>query len=270
MKRLTFCILATGWFWSHAALACKLPPAFSLISAYPHAIASPRRISGDQSFTLPGTPVRKVDPKGDGVVCTVFRQKPELTLLAVTMFAQDADKNVGDPFEILIVDSATGAVRHRILEQAKVDAAGFMMAFYAFDNATYSTVPDAPMFGVVTARDRRMNGLVESVRTMTLYSYASGKPVPVLVQTRMRSIELPRRPEQEPATDIESRSMTPLASMHHGLNDLQVNVRHYLEIIGRDANGGSTVREQPIGSGSYVLQFDGAMYRESGAHAGPT
>ncbi len=262
MQRVTLCTLASALFWSHSAFACVLPPEFSLMSAYPGAIASANRVQGDMSFTLPGSPLRKVDPKGTGVVCKSWKHKPELTLMAVKLIKQGADQTTSSDFEILMLDTATGAIRHRLLSTAPPDPDGFVKTFHSFDLYPYSTVPAMPTFGVATARVRSVKGAKTVLNTLALYVYDNGAPRQVLDLERSAS-QIPPYAENGRTQQV-TRNLKPLIAMNNGLNDLEVTVRQSVNYSLRDDAGNSKYMDETISSKSYVLQFDGSMYRPVG------
>ena len=262
MKHATLVTLASALLWSHAAFACGLPDNFSLMSAYPGAVPSPNRINGDMSFTLPGSPLRKVDPKGTGVVCKAWKHKPDLTLMAVKLVKQGVPQTTSSDFEILLLDTATGAIRHRLPSIAEPDPEGFVKTFHSFDLYPYSMVPAIPTFGVSTARVRDLKGATTVLNTLTLYVYANDQP--------QRVLEMERSTAQIPPyakngrTQRVTRNLKPLPVIHNGLNDLEVTVRQSVDYSLSDDEGNSKYMDETISSKSYVLQFDGSMYRAVG------
>lgn len=262
MKHVTLVTLASALLWSHAAFACGLPDNFSLMSAYPGAVPSPNRINGDMSFTLPGSPLRKVDPKGTGVVCKAWKHKPDLTLMAVKLVKQGVPQTTSSDFEILLLDTATGAIRHRLPSIAEPDPEGFVKTFHSFNLFPYSTVPAMPTFGVTTARVRNVKGATTVLQNLALYVYTDDKPLRVL-ELAQSAAQIPPFAENGRTQQV-TRNLKPLPAISNGLNDLEVTVRQSVNYSLRDDAGNSKYMDETISNKSYVLQFDGSVYRAVG------
>ncbi len=259
-------IFAAALLFSQSAFACvdKLPDL--LKRAYPNARPGPGAAEGDRSFTLPGNPIRLVTVP-EGVACKVWSEKPELTLVAVSIehLPKTAQSSGGD-LELLVVDTATGAIRHRLLEQGMMDSDAYKTTFGEFDTADYSTTPAKPLFGVRTDQVADTFGRRSEIEMFTLYTYQGGKLARVLeLQTGSNNqvtVEPPEGSnskacgERKEESTVIARSPT----MHNGLNDLVVDLTKSTAkcTMVKDTEEWNTTKTATT---SHVLQFDGTMYR---------
>lgn len=257
---------AAALLLSQSAFACvdKLPDI--LKRAYPNARPGPGAADGDRSFTLPGTPIRLVTVP-EGVSCQVWTDKPELTLVAVTFehLPKTALSSGGD-LEILVVDSATGAIKQRLLEQGMMDSDAYKTTFGEFDTGDYSTAPDRPLFGVRTDQVADAYGRRSEIEMFTLYAFSGGKITRVLeLQTGSNNevtVDVPEGSankacgERKEESTVISRSPT----LSNGLNDLVVDLTKSTAkcMMVKGAEEWTTKKSTTT---QHVLQFDGKTYR---------
>ena len=257
---------AAALLLSQSAFACvdQLPD--MLKRAYPGARPGPGTAEGDRSFTLPGLPVRLVTVP-EGVSCKVWTEKPELTLVAVTIeqLPKTALSSGGD-LELFLIDSATGAIRHRLLEQGMMDSDAYKTTFGEFDTGDYSTAPERPLFGVRSDQVAETSGRRSEIEMFTLYAVNGGKIERVLeLQTGSNNevnVDVHEGAsskacgERKEESTVISRSPT----LRNGLNDLVVDLAKSTAtcMMVKGAEEWTTKKSTTT---QHVVQFDGKTYR---------
>ena len=107
------------------------------------------------------------------VRCKVWPAHPEWTLIAITIAQGDPERNQREPdadLAILIVDSKTGMVRHRLLEPGMMNSDAYRKSLEGIDTAHYAVSPQALVFGVRTASAAGGWGHASKLENLTLYA----------------------------------------------------------------------------------------------------
>lgn len=135
--------------------------------AYPGAVAQGERSvrAGNRTLTLPSP--SSIDPHA--IVCRRWRGQPGLVLVAVPLIADVGVDSTSGDLDVLVVDEATGATRHRLRIPHAMDDDAVRISAIAFDTAPYRLAPDRLAFGVRRewAGSSRPNPFMET--TLSLY-----------------------------------------------------------------------------------------------------
>lgn len=259
-------IFAATLLFAQSAYACadRLPDI--LKRAYPSTRPVPAAVDGDKSFTLPGMPVRLVTVP-EGVTCKVWAEKPEFTLVAVTIeHLPKTAQSAGGDLEILVVDSATGAIRHRLLEQGMMDSDSYKTTFGEFDTGEYSDQPGHLTFGVRTDQVAEAFGRRSEVEMFTLYAISGGKLTRVMElqagSSNEVNVEVTETAANRNCGDRKEESTTISRSpeVHNGMNDLVVELTRTASKC-MMVKGQEEWTTKKSTTTSHTLQFDGKTYR---------
>lgn len=158
---------------AHALAYCDNPEEL-LRLAYPEAIQS------SDGYFLSGEYAQRISP--EDVACKVWPYKPELTLMAVTLFeAEPKDESeVRGDVEVIVVDSRTREPLARRRERGMAYGDAIQFAGVELDTARYDLRPGVRAFGVVTRQYGSSKPNPYSERSLWLYAYSAGRIVRVL------------------------------------------------------------------------------------------
>jgi hypothetical protein len=160
--RAHFLFLAVAFLFSQGAKACEnLAPILN--GAYPD--------------TASNLNVEK------NVRCKIWPGHPQWTLIAVTIPRGDPEEDQREPeadLDILVVDSKTGTVRHRLREPGMMNSDAYRKSLQGLDTAHYAVSPQALVFGVRTASVAGGRGHESAVEHLTLYALAGERVVRIM------------------------------------------------------------------------------------------
>lgn len=115
----------------------------------------------------------------DDVRCKVWPAHPELTLIGVTIVRSGGDEPQAD-LDILVADSASAAVRYRLLEPGMLNADAYRKSFEGFDTANYAVAQGTVVFGVRTGSAAGGWGHGSSMGNLSLYALGEGRLARIL------------------------------------------------------------------------------------------
>ncbi len=249
---------------SQQAFACQDQLAGIVKRAYPHAAFN------DGGFDLPGATLLHID-LNDGVSCKKWPAHPEWTLVSVTLQHMPADPR--DPeadLEILVVDSATGAIGSRLVEDGMLDSDAMRTGLLGFDTARYGVTPGSLVFGIRTSSTGGAHGWSIMAETLRLYALKAAALTRILeLQTSSESARGPsesRRVHKGSANenDLEKRTIAPATQVHNGLNDLLVQtIRTERDSVEREGRDDRITVSRHQSSERYI--FDGDVYVKAGS-----
>lgn len=262
-KTLLFAATLLG---AQAAYACPANLDAILKSAYKWSTPA-SAVAGERSIM---TQDRHHIAVPANVQCRVWPRKPALTIIAVKKEDTTQKTGVFDTLDLLLVDTASGALRHRAPahDGTESDTADFGLVKLETDSLNSPSGP--PMFGVVTSRSSEATGKEYLSHTLSLYVPDGDK----LKRVGQRNLfaNAPYLVGKEASANRKScgdkrqdmSTFKPLASTHNGLVDLRIDTRRVSFLC--ELVDGKEVKTFPTETFSYTLEYDGKQYQGPPGH----
>lgn len=200
------------------------------------------------------------DASPQRAICRVWPARPELTLAAVPLMSDEqTDYDHTGDLELLVLDSATLAVRQRLHLPNRMSDDAFRITRLTLDTARWKVAPDQIAFGLHIVRDgsSRVNPFREDA--LSLYVIENNQ-----LRTLLPGIILEDNSGEWDGmcagefNDIK-RTLAIGASSHKGYADIRVSEKSVASTAYIDANGECTAKDKP-GKASWTLHYDGNQY----------
>lgn len=224
--------------------------------AYPDATPQGERglRVGRHSLTLPSA--TSVDPHA--IICRRWRGRSGLLLVGVPLIAHVGSDSTSGDLELLVVDEASGAPRHRLTLPHAMNDDAVRLSALSFDTAAWTLGAERLAFGLRREwrGSSRPNPFSET--TLSLYEVRDGAIAPVLQDLMVRRSQ----GEWDSSCAGETLSTERILRMVPSRmgQDISVLERRTRSVSSVDKTGDCRTTDRTEPSRTLTLPFDGARY----------
>lgn len=224
--------------------------------------AWPDAQSTAQGVVTPGKQLIKTQNESPfSAICRIWPAHPELTLAAVPLMElEQHDYDHTADLELLVLDTATLAVKQRLHLPERMNDDAFYISDLAIDTARWKIAPGQTAFGVRIQKrgSSRVNPMYEEA--LWLYTIDRGQLRMVLdgIVLQDNGGEWDGNCAGE-FNDIK-RTLAIDAAKHHGFSDIKVSEKNTASTSWLNDSDECTSKDTPT-QASWTLQYDGQQYR---------